>query len=207
MTDRGNGGEAAKPTLAVRNLWKVFGPAESKLTPSSKLLDLPNAEFRTQTGSTIAVRDVSFDVPEGEVFVVMGLSGSGKSTLVRCLTRLIEPSLGQVFLDGDDVLAKSPQQMRELRRHRFAMVFQNFGLLPTAASSTTSPSASRSEATSGQSATSARGRWRPWSGSTPRRLVSRPALGRAAAACRVGAGPCGRPEVMFLVEPFSALDR
>ena len=55
-------------TLAVRNLWKVFGPAESKLTPSSKLLDLPNPEFRSRPGFTIAVRDVSFDVPEGEVF-------------------------------------------------------------------------------------------------------------------------------------------
>jgi glycine betaine/proline transport system ATP-binding protein len=126
----GSGRDAAKPTLAVRNLWKVFGPIEPKLKSQPQLLELPNAEFRQRTGSTIAVRDVTFDVKEGEVFVVMGLSGSGKSTLVRCLTRLIEPSLGQVLLDGDDVLAKNPQQMRELRRHRFAMVFQNFGLLP-----------------------------------------------------------------------------
>ena len=123
MTDR-------KTTLAVRNLYKVFGTAESKLKPGDPLLQLPNPEFRKQTGSVVAVRDVSFDVREGEVFVVMGLSGSGKSTLVRCLTRLIEPTLGKVLLDGDDILAKSPQQMRELRRRRFAMVFQNFGLLP-----------------------------------------------------------------------------
>ena len=121
----------AKPTLEVRNLWKVFGPAEARLTkPDSELLQLSNEDFRAKTGSTIAVRDVSFDVRPGEVFVVMGLSGSGKSTLVRCLTRLIEPSLGRVLLDGEDVLAMDPQQMRELRRHRFAMVFQNFGLLP-----------------------------------------------------------------------------
>jgi glycine betaine/L-proline transport ATP binding subunit len=119
------------PTLAVRGLWKVFGPAESRLAnPSSELLQLSNAEFRARTGSTIAVRDVSFDVSPGEVFVVMGLSGSGKSTLVRCLTRLIEPTLGHVLLDGEDILAADPNRMRELRRRRFAMVFQNFGLLP-----------------------------------------------------------------------------
>ncbi|HSO30523.1 MAG TPA: betaine/proline/choline family ABC transporter ATP-binding protein, partial [Candidatus Sulfomarinibacteraceae bacterium] len=88
------------------------------------------AEFRLKTGSTIAVRDVSFDVRPGEVFVVMGLSGSGKSTLVRCLTRLIEPSLGEVLLDGEDIRAADEERLRELRRRRFSMVFQNFGLLP-----------------------------------------------------------------------------
>ena len=99
QTDRASGVE---PTIAVRGLWKIFGSAEAKIA-GSPLLELSNAEFRLQTGSTIAVRDVSFDVQPGEVFVVMGLSGSGKSTLVRCLTRLIEPSLGQVLLDGEDV--------------------------------------------------------------------------------------------------------
>jgi glycine betaine/proline transport system ATP-binding protein len=119
------------PTLAVRGLWKVFGPAGARLkNANSDLLQLSSAEFRSQTGSTIAVRDVSFDVQPGEVFVVMGLSGSGKSTLVRCLTRLIEPTMGEVLLDGDDILAADQKRMRELRRRRFAMVFQNFGLLP-----------------------------------------------------------------------------
>lgn len=126
QTDRASG---AEPTIAVRGLWKIFGSAEAKIA-GSPLLELSNAEFRLQTGSTIAVRDVSFDVQPGEVFVVMGLSGSGKSTLVRCLTRLIEPSLGQVLLDGEDVREASAERLRELRRRRFAMVFQNFGLLP-----------------------------------------------------------------------------
>jgi glycine betaine/proline transport system ATP-binding protein len=76
------------------------------------------------------VRDVSFDVRKGEVFVVMGLSGSGKSTLVRCLTRLIEPTSGEVTIDGEDVLSMDAGRLRELRRHRAAMVFQHFGLLP-----------------------------------------------------------------------------
>jgi glycine betaine/proline transport system ATP-binding protein len=127
---RDDAGEARKTTLSVRGLWKVFGPLEAKVKPGDPLLDLSNADLRRQTGSTAAVRDVTFDVREGEVFVVMGLSGSGKSTLVRCLTRLIEPSFGEVLLDGENILAKGEQQMRELRRRRFAMVFQNFGLLP-----------------------------------------------------------------------------
>ena len=128
--DRGNGDDGPTTTLSVRNLWKVFGPAEAKIKTSKELLDLPNAELRAKTGSTVAVRDVSFDVRSGEVFVVMGLSGSGKSTVVRCLTRLIEPTLGEVRLDGENILTANPQAMREIRRRRFGMVFQNFGLLP-----------------------------------------------------------------------------
>ena len=118
-----------RPTLAVKHLWKVFGPAEHKLigTPDA---DLPRDELRAKTGSTIGLRDVSFDVWPGEVFVVMGLSGSGKSTLVRCMTRLIEPTAGEVLLDGDDIRKADPAKLRELRRRRFSMVFQHFGLLP-----------------------------------------------------------------------------
>ena len=115
--------------IAVRGLWKVFGPKAEQVVGSDQAR-LPRAELQRLTGCTAAVRDVSFDVAPGEVFVVMGLSGSGKSTLVRCLTRLIEPTAGSVQLDGEDVLAASPRRLRELRRHAFAMVFQNFGLLP-----------------------------------------------------------------------------
>ena len=117
------------PTLAIRNLWKVFGPAEHKLigTPEA---DLSRDELRAKTGSMIALRDVSFEVWPGEVFVVMGLSGSGKSTLVRCITRLIEPTAGEILLDGDDIRKADADRLRELRRHRFSMVFQHFGLLP-----------------------------------------------------------------------------
>jgi glycine betaine/proline transport system ATP-binding protein len=113
----------------VRGLWKIFGPAEQRIvgTPDA---DLSPHELRLKTGSTIAVRDVSFDVQPGEIFVVMGLSGSGKSTLVRCLTRLIEPTAGEVRLDGEDIRAADAGRLRELRRRRFSMVFQHFGLLP-----------------------------------------------------------------------------
>jgi glycine betaine/proline transport system ATP-binding protein len=117
------------PTIAVEHLWKVFGLRPERV-PGSPLAELSRAELRTRTGCVAAVRDVSFDVQPGEVFVVMGLSGSGKSTLVRCLTRLIEPTSGAVRIDGESVREMSAKKLRDLRRHRVAMVFQHFGLLP-----------------------------------------------------------------------------
>ena len=112
--------------LTVTDLWKVFGPRADKVVGSPDA-DLSRSELLAKTGCTAAVRDVSFDVAPGEVFVVMGLSGSGKSTLVRCLTRLIEPTAGQVMIDGEDVVAMSDARLRELRRHHVSMVFQHFG--------------------------------------------------------------------------------
>lgn len=119
----------SNPTISVRGLWKVYGPNAERIIGSPDAF-LPRAELREKTGCTAAVRDVSFDVSDGEVFVVMGLSGSGKSTLVRCLTRLVEPTSGEIQLEGEDILAASTQRLRELRRTRFSMVFQHFGLLP-----------------------------------------------------------------------------
>jgi glycine betaine/proline transport system ATP-binding protein len=116
--------------ISVRNLWKVFGPAADRVPESTELSALSRMELLEQTGCTAAVREVSFDVAPGEVFVVMGLSGSGKSTLVRCLTRLIEPTAGEILLEGEDIRAADDKRLRELRRHRFSMVFQHFGLLP-----------------------------------------------------------------------------
>ncbi|CAN5704559.1 glycine betaine/L-proline ABC transporter ATP-binding protein [soil metagenome] len=115
--------------VSVDQLWKVFGPRADKIVGSPDA-DLPRAELLARTGCTAAVKDVSFDVAPGEVFVVMGLSGSGKSTLVRCLTRLIEPTAGEVLLDGEDVRTMSDARLRELRRTHVSMVFQHFGLLP-----------------------------------------------------------------------------
>ncbi len=124
--------DPGRATIAVRSLWKVFGPAESRIAGSGVApTDAASIEATVQRrGGTIAVQDVTFDVQPGEVFVVMGLSGSGKSTLVRCLTRLIEPTLGEIDLDGEDIRKASAERLRELRRSRFSMVFQNFGLLP-----------------------------------------------------------------------------
>ncbi len=116
--------------ISVRHLWKIFGPAERKLADSPEVDRLDNLALREKYNSMVAVRDVSFEVRPGEVFVVMGLSGSGKSTLVRCLTRLIEPTKGEILLDGEDIRKCDTKRLRELRRHRFSMVFQHFGLLP-----------------------------------------------------------------------------
>jgi glycine betaine/proline transport system ATP-binding protein len=117
------------PTISVAQLWKVFGLKAERVV-GTPLAELSRAELRARTGCVAAVRDVSFDVQAGEVFVVMGLSGSGKSTLVRCLTRLIEPTSGEISIDGEAVRAMNAKRLRDLRRHRVAMVFQHFGLLP-----------------------------------------------------------------------------
>jgi glycine betaine/proline transport system ATP-binding protein len=94
-------------------------------------VNAPPSQEELAAGNLIgAVRDASLEIREGEIFVIMGLSGSGKSTLVRCLSRLIEPTAGQVLFEGQDLLAASDREMIEIRRHKMGMVFQNFALLP-----------------------------------------------------------------------------
>ena len=108
-------------------MWKLFGPradAFLRSHPAPRPADLAAA------GLIAAVADVGLEVRVGECFVIMGLSGSGKSTLVRCLSRLIEPTAGQVLLDGADLLAAPARELIELRRHKLGMVFQHFALLP-----------------------------------------------------------------------------
>src|SRR5262245_15356108 len=103
--------------IACRNIWKVFGPHPERIKASLNG-GTSKQEILKQTGHVVAVKDVSFEVRKGETFVVMGLSGSGKSTLIRCISRLIEPTHGEVILDGEDVLKMNPKQLRELRRHK-----------------------------------------------------------------------------------------
>ena len=113
--------------IRAPNLSKVFGTAPE--TALERLAsDLDKDAIFEQTGSVVAVADVSFAVGQGEVLVVMGLSGSGKSTLVRCINRLIEPSAGALWIDDDDVLALDREQLRQLRLRKVAMVFQHFAL-------------------------------------------------------------------------------
>jgi len=116
-------------SVACRGLWKVYGANGKKIVESPDA-DLPRAELLAKTGCVVAVRDVSFDVAPGEVFVVMGLSGSGKSTLVRMINRLHDPTAGQIRIDGEDLLELPPDRLREVRRRKISMVFQHFGLLP-----------------------------------------------------------------------------
>ena len=113
--------------IVCRDLYKVFGRQKQL---ESVDLEWSREEALARTGAVIAVRDISFDVKVGETFVIMGLSGSGKSTLVRCLGRLIEPTSGEILIDGEDVLEMDKRQLREVRKHKMAMVFQHFGNFP-----------------------------------------------------------------------------
>lgn len=113
-----------KIILSCENVWKVFGSNAGKIKS-------PPTEGELRDGNLIAgVHDASLEVREGEIFVIMGLSGSGKSTLVRCLSRLVEPTLGTVIFDGQNLLDMSDAELKDIRRHRMGMVFQNFALLP-----------------------------------------------------------------------------
>ncbi|MBT8361932.1 MAG: glycine betaine/L-proline ABC transporter ATP-binding protein ProV [Deltaproteobacteria bacterium] len=115
--------------IEIRNLYKIFGPTPSKgmdLLQEGKTKE----EIYEDTGMTVGVHDASFAVRKGEVFVVMGLSGSGKSTLVRMLNRLIEPTAGEVLVDGEDVLKMSKSELVKFRRSKTSMVFQSFALMP-----------------------------------------------------------------------------
>ena len=124
-----DGTSTGTPAVHVDGLWKIFGPRGEKIinTPDASL---SRKELQEKTGHVVGIRDVSFDVAPGEVFVVMGLSGSGKSTLVRLLTRLIEPTAGTVELYGEKITGMSDKNLLDTRRRRVSMVFQHFGLLP-----------------------------------------------------------------------------
>ena len=115
--------------ISVNSLWKVFGPSpERAMTP--EYAGVSKADIQAEIGCVVALQDVSFEVGLGEIFVVMGLSGSGKSTLIRCLIRLIEPTAGEIWIDGEDILSYNDKQLTQFRRRKSAMVFQHFGLLP-----------------------------------------------------------------------------
>ena len=116
-------------TISVKDLWKVFGKnPERALAPENA--GLSKRDLQKNLGLVIGLQQVTFDVHRDETFVVMGLSGSGKSTLVRCLTRLIEPTAGEIIVDGEDILKADDWRLTQFRRSKVAMVFQHYGLLP-----------------------------------------------------------------------------
>jgi len=118
-----------EPIISVRQLTKIFGPEPERALARLDAGASPD-EVRADTGHTVAVHEVSFDVAAGETFVIMGLSGSGKSTLLRCINRLIEPTRGTVCVDGEDVTQATAERVRMLRRSVVSMVFQHFALFP-----------------------------------------------------------------------------
>lgn len=115
--------------LEVKHLTKIFGKRQKQaleMVQQSK----SKTEILEKTGATVGVYDVNFEVQTGEIFVIMGLSGSGKSTLIRLLNRLIDPTSGDIYIDGQDVAKMNEEELRDVRRHKLNMVFQNFGLFP-----------------------------------------------------------------------------
>src|SRR5210317_353250 len=114
--------------ISCKSVYKIFGDNASKLLKESNGVVDPNY-FQSQ-GCIVGVNNASFEVDNGEILVIMGLSGSGKSTLLRCISRLTEPTAGQIILDGHDLLSLSPKELIEIRREKMGMVFQNFALLP-----------------------------------------------------------------------------
>lgn len=118
-----------KIKLEAKGLYKVFGPHPHKVLPLIERGDSKSQIF-AQTEHTLGVNQVSLQVYEGEIFVIMGLSGSGKSTLVRLFNRLIEPTLGEVYIDGESITQMTPKALRAIRRKKISMVFQSFALMP-----------------------------------------------------------------------------
>ena len=124
-------GQAVK--LSCRNVWKIYGDtSDSFFMDGNGNVDDTQAHVKKilKSEHIVANADVSFDVYAGEIFVIMGLSGSGKSTIVRCLSRLVEPTAGDIILVGENLLEKSAEELIEIRRHKMGMVFQSFGLMP-----------------------------------------------------------------------------
>ncbi len=113
----------------VQNIWKVFGK-EPKRVLKPDYRGLSKDEILNRTGAVLAMRDISFTVERGELFVLMGLSGSGKSTLIRTFLRLVEPTSGSITVGGSDVTAMDSDALQDFRRHRVSMVFQHYGLFP-----------------------------------------------------------------------------
>ena len=188
--------------LTCRNIWKIFGPK-----PQKALAEMINQPTQSPTNHVVAVRDVSFEVKKGETFVVMGLSGSGKSTLIRCISRLADPTSGEVLVEGQDVLKMDEAALREFRRHRISMVFQNFGLLPhrRVVDNVAFGLEVRGESQTERNSTAMRMielvGLKGWEQHYPKQLSGgmqqRVGLARALAV---------DPEIMLFDEPFSALD-
>ena len=194
-----------EPKLVCRNVWKIFGPHGAAAL--DRLGHGVSAERLAALGLVPAVRAVDLEIGEGEIFVIMGLSGSGKSTLVRCLSRLVEPTAGEIIFHGQNLLAASESEMIRLRRHTMGMVFQHFALLPhmTVVQNVAFP-------------LEVQGQPRDQREATARRMIALVGLaGREQALPRQLSGGqqqrvgiarslAADPELWFLDEPFSALD-
>ena len=129
MTDLNKASPDKETLIEISGLYQVFGNKAKSVLPmvkSGKSKD----EVLAETGHTVGLRDINLDVKRGEIFVIMGLSGSGKSTMIRHFNRLIDPTEGQIKVEGEDIMQLSDAELIQFRRHKMSMVFQHFGLMP-----------------------------------------------------------------------------
>ena len=194
-------------TIECRGVWKVFGDREHEALAAIRSRGIGKREVFDEFACVIGVRDVSFEVAEGEIFCIMGLSGSGKSTLIRHVNRLIEPSAGDVLVEGVAVNTLSPEALRELRSRKIGMVFQNMALMPhrtvldNVALGLELRGVDRAARSEIAESTLERVDLAGWGGRYPDELSGgmkqRVGLARALAA---------DPHILLMDEPFSALD-
>lgn len=200
-------GTRAGIAVECRNLWKIFGDRQKEALDALQTKSLSKSQALRQMGCMVGVADVSFTVPAGEIFCIMGLSGSGKSTLVRQINRLIEPTAGSISVQGEDILKLGPRELRRIRAERIAMVFQHTGLLPhrTVAENVAFPLEIRKVDKSRRREESMRAlasvQLSGWEDCYPDELSGgmqqRVGLARALAA---------DPQILLMDEPFSSLD-
>ncbi len=189
--------------LSCREIWKLYGPNADRPAASHD-----EVESRAANGRCFAaLSDVSLDIGEGEIFVVMGLSGSGKSTLLRCLAQLVEPTFGNVELDGRSLTRMGQAELREVRRHDMGMVFQHFGLLPhlTVAGNVALPLKIRGERAESRDHAVATALELTGLAAMADRLPAQLSGGQQQRVGLARALAVG-PGLLFLDEPFSALD-
>lgn len=117
------------PLIAIEGLYQIFGDDAAKVLPKVKA-GASKEDILAETGHTVGLQDINLTVERGEIFVIMGLSGSGKSTLIRHFNRLIDPTAGEIKVEGHDIMTLSLKELTEFRRHKMSMVFQHFGLMP-----------------------------------------------------------------------------
>ena len=192
--------------IVLEDVWKIFGKRETEALAAARA-GMPKAEILSRYDCVVGVAGVNLTVRRGEIFCVMGLSGSGKSTLVRHVNRLLEPSAGRILIDGDDIMAKSDAELRQLRARGIGMVFQNFALMPhrTVRENVALPleiqGASLNDRDRLAEAALAKVALSGWGDRLPSSLSGgmqqRVGLARALAA---------DPPILLLDEPFSALD-
>ncbi|MDJ0614949.1 MAG: betaine/proline/choline family ABC transporter ATP-binding protein [Rhizobiaceae bacterium] len=196
-----------KPVVEVNGVWKIFGDRADEALAAVKNEGLGKPEVLEKFGCVVGVKDATFSVGEGEIFCIMGLSGSGKSTLVRHINRLIEPTAGDIIINGDNVGALNAEELRVMRADRIGMVFQNMALLPhrTVADNVTFSMELRNvdAFTRAQAAervierVSLQGYGNRYPSELSGGMQQRVGLARALAA---------DPDILLMDEPFSALD-